>query len=87
MHPTSKSHIFLHNRGSIIIIRRNEIWQIRIGGQSTNIISKGNLDGIWDNIWGIAGSFMRAGLPSMVMGGRCKAGIPNSSVKVLLKQS
>ena len=60
--PTFERHIFLHNMESIRIIRRKEIWRIRRGGQSTNIIFRGNRDGSWEQIWGIAGSFMRGGL-------------------------
>ena len=61
VHPTLERHIFNNNMESIRIIRRKDIWLIRRGGKSTNIISRGNIYGIWEQIWVISGSFMRAG--------------------------
>ena len=55
--PTLESYIFLHNMESIRIIRRKEIWS----GQSNNIVYRGNIDGSWEQIWRILGSFMRSG--------------------------
>ena len=57
--PATARLVFLHNMDKISITRRNEMWLIRRGGQSTDIIFRGNIDGIWDQIWGIASSFMR----------------------------
>ena len=61
VHPTLERHIILHNMESIRIIRRKEIWRIISGGQSTHRNIRGNIDGIWEQIWGISGSFMRVG--------------------------
>ena len=36
------------------------MWLIIRGGKSTSILFIGNRDGIWKQIWGIRGSFMRA---------------------------
>ena len=70
--PTFERHIFLHAMESIRIIIRKEIWRIRRGDQSTNIIFRGNRDGSWGQIWGISGFLMHegGGISSMVMGGR-----------------
>ena len=38
--PTFQRHVFLHNMESSTIFSRKEIWRIRRGGQSTNIISE-----------------------------------------------
>ena len=54
-------HIFIHNMDSISTIRRKEIWRIRRGGQSTNRIFRGKIDGIWEQSRGISVSFMRTG--------------------------
>ena len=61
VHPTSERHIFIHNMDSISILRWKKIWRIIGGGQSNNSIFIGNRYGIWDQIWGIPGSFMRTG--------------------------
>ena len=61
VHPTLDTHIYINNIESIRIIRRKEIWQTRRGGQSTKRIFRGNRDSIWEQIWGISGSFMQAG--------------------------
>ena len=61
VYPTVERHIFIHNTYSIRIIRRKEIWIIRRGGQSTNVIFRGNRDVIWEQIWSILGSFILAG--------------------------
>ena len=34
---------------------------MRRGGQNNNRILRGNIDGNWEQIWGIEGSFMQAG--------------------------
>ena len=80
-------HIFLQNMESFRTISRNDIWRIRRGGQGTNRVFRGNRNGSWEHIWGISGSLMRGGLSSMVMGGRYIAGLPQSYVNGLLKQS
>ena len=59
--PTIKRNIFLHNTETSRSISRKEIWRISRSGQSTNIIFRGNRDGSWGQIWGLSGSFMRAG--------------------------
>ena len=79
---TFQRNIFFKNVESISTISRKDIWKIIRGGQVTNRFFRGNRDGRWDQIWGISGSLMRGGgLSSMVMGGRCIAGIPQSAVK------
>ena len=62
-HPDTVRLVFTHCMGRVRIIRRyeKESWRIIRGVQSTNIIFRGNRDGSWEHIWGIAGSFMRAG--------------------------
>ena len=57
--PNFQMHIFLRNMDSSRSINREEIWKIRRGGQSTNIIFRGNRYGSWEQIWGISVSFMR----------------------------
>ena len=47
VNPIFKRHTLFYNMGSIRIIRRKEMWLIRMGGQSTNIITRGNRDGSW----------------------------------------
>ena len=85
---TFQRHIFLQNMESFRTISRKDIWQIRRGGQGTNIVFIGNRDGSWELIWGISSSLMReGGLSSMVMGGRYIAGLPQSAVNGLLNQS
>ena len=86
-HPIKEIHILLHNMESIKIVIRKEIWRIRRGGQRIKIIFRGNRDGSWEQIWGIAGSLCKWGLSSKVMRGRFKDGIPNSSIKELSNQS
>ena len=56
---TFQRHIFLQNMESIMTISRKDIWIIRRGGQVTNIVFRGNIDGSWEKIWGISGSLMR----------------------------
>ena len=59
--PSKEIHIFLQDMESIKITRRKEIWIIRRGGQSTKRILRENRSGSLDQIWGIAGYFMRVG--------------------------
>ena len=95
MFPTAVSSVemtfhrqtFLQNMDSFQSISRKDICKIRRVGQGTNRVFRGNRNGSWEHIWGISGSLMRGGLSSMVMGGRCIAGMPQSAVNVLLKQS
>ena len=61
VHPTSDRHTHLPNMETVRIIIWKEIWLIRRGSQSTKIIFQGNKDGIWEQIWGISGSFMQVG--------------------------
>ena len=61
MDPTFQRHIFIHNMNSIRIMIRKEIWQIIRGGKITNRVFRRNRDGSWKQIWGISGSFVRAG--------------------------
>ena len=61
VHPTKENQIFLHNMESISIIIRKEICQIIRGGQSTKRIFWGNRDIIWENILGVAVSFVLGG--------------------------
>ena len=61
VHPNSDRNIHIHNMESIRIISRKEIWRIRRDGQSNNSILRGNIDGSWDQIWGISGSLFQAG--------------------------
>ena len=62
-HPDTVRLISLYCMVRVRIVKRQEIesFQIRRGGQSTNIIFRGNINGSWKQIWGIAGSFIRAG--------------------------
>ena len=62
-HPDMLRIIFIHvmRRVRIIISQEKELWRIRRGGKSTNIIFRGNINGSWNQIWGISGYFMRAG--------------------------
>ena len=83
--PTFQGGVFIHNMEIIMIIGSKEIWIIRRGGQGTNRIFRGNIDGRWDQIWGILGSLMqtRGGevLSSMLMGGRFIYRLPQSAIK------
>ena len=96
MYPTAVSsaemtvhrQTFLQNMDIFLTISRKDIWQIRRGGKGTNRFFRGNRNGSWDQIWGIKGSLMQGGgVSSMVMGGICIAGLPQSAVNGLLKQS
>ena len=60
-HPTKERYIFLHDMEIIKIIIRKEIWRIIRRGQITNIISIENIEGSWEHICGIMGSFMQEG--------------------------
>ena len=84
---TFQRHIFLQNMESFRNISRKDIWIIIRNGQGTNIVFRGNRNGSWEKILGISGSLMGGGLSSMVMGGRFIAGLPQSAVNGLLKQS
>ena len=42
----------------IIIIQENNLWLVRRGGKCTNIVSRGNINGSWKRVRGIAGSFV-----------------------------
>ena len=59
--PTFQRNGFLHNMDNIRIIIRKDICWIRRGVKSTNIIFRVNRDGIWEQIWGISGYFIRGG--------------------------
>ena len=76
---TFQRHIFLQNMESFRNIIRKDIWKIRRGGQGTNRVFRGNINGIWEQIWGISGSLVREG--------RCISGLPQSAVNGLLKHS
>ena len=85
--PTFQRHVFLHNMESSTIFSGKEIWRIRRGSQSTNIISEATemADG---SIYGVYRAILcRGGLSPMVIGGRCKSGMSKSAVKGSLKQS
>ena len=58
---TFQRHIFIQNMESFRAISRKDIWRIRRGGQGTNRVFRGNIDGSWEHIWGISGSLMRGG--------------------------
>ena len=72
----------------VMIIRSQDkdLWVIRRGGQSTDIFYIRNINGSWNHIRGIEGYFIRAGIIKLVMGGRFKAGLPQSAVNGLFKQ-
>ena len=61
INSTLERHIFLHNMESIMTTRRKEIWRIRRGVKSTNIIFRCSIYGSWEQIWGVSGFFMRVG--------------------------
>ena len=69
MFPTAVSSVdtnflrktFLQNMESFRTISRKDIWKIRRGGQGTNRVFRGNINGSWEKIWGISGSLMRGG--------------------------
>ena len=84
---TFQRHFFLQNMDSIRIVSSKDIWRIRRGGQGTNRFFRGNIDGSWEQIWGTSGSLLQGGLSSMVMGGICIAGLPQSAVNGLFRQS
>ena len=42
----------------IIRIQENNLWLFRRGGKYTNIVSRGNINGSWKRVRGIAGSFV-----------------------------
>ena len=71
----------------IIIIQKNNFWIASWGGQITNRVSRGNINGIWDFIRGIVDSCVRVGLSSVVMLGRFKYGIQKPTGNGLPKQS
>ena len=58
-----------------------------VGSKSTNIFSRGNRNGIWEQIRGIEGSYVFMELASIVMGGGFKSGLPQLIVKGLCNQS
>ena len=61
--PSKERLIFNYYMGRVITIRRQEkyLCQIIRGGKSTDIIFRGNRHGNWEQIRGIACSFMRTG--------------------------
>ena len=59
--PTLIRQIFINKMEIIRIVRRKDKWIIRRGGKSPNRIFRGNRYGSWDQIRGIACSFMRGG--------------------------
>ena len=42
----------------IIRIQENNLWLVIRGGKYTNIVSRGNINGSWKRVRGIAGSFV-----------------------------
>ena len=63
------------------------MWVFRRGNQCTNRVSRGNINGILNMIWGIAASFVWSGTSSRGMVGRFKSGLLKSTGNVFLKQS
>ena len=51
----------IYTNHRIIRSQENKFWQIRRGGQSTNIFFRGNRDGSWNKIRVITGYFIPAG--------------------------
>ena len=45
----------------IIMFHDKKLWRVRRGGKLTNIVSRGNISGIWKGIRGVLGHFVRAG--------------------------
>ena len=72
---------------SNIISYETNLWGVRRGGQSTNIVSRGNIDGSLKRIKGITGSFFSLKISSMGMGGGFKYGLPQSTGKGLFNHS
>ena len=72
------------------IVSTKEIWIIRRGGEIKNRIPEATemaaeiRSGVYRALLCEGGG---GGLSSMVMGGRCKSGLPKSYLKVLLKHS
>ena len=59
----------------VIRIQDNKLWVIKSGGQHTNIVSRGNINGSWKWIRGVSVFFGGQGISSMVMGGRFRYGL------------
>ena len=80
--PTFQGYIFLHNMYSISTDSRKDIWRIRSVGQGKNKISEatemasGSRSGVY---WAL---LYRGGISSMVVGGRCIAGLPKSAARL-----
>ena len=69
MYPTAVSSVektvhrqtFLQNMDIFLNISRKDIWKIRRGGHGTNRVFRGNINGSWEQIWGITGSLSQGG--------------------------
>ena len=61
MDSTFQRHMFLQNMESFRTIGRKGIWLIGRGGQGTNRVFRGNINGSLEHIWGISGSLMQGG--------------------------
>ena len=62
--PPSTERVVTHDGMAsviIIIIQDNNVWLFRSSAQLTNIVSRGNRNGSWKRIRGIAGYFVWGG--------------------------